>query len=93
MVAAFVGGGSLSLIFPYFLIAIAGQVDPSVSVISSSLILSVGPNFGSFVSPMILTNLSNALFGPVVAARFLLAAVAAIVLAAVLLLLQLRKKG
>ena len=93
MVAAFVGGGSLSLIFPYFLIAIAGQVAPSVSVISSSLILSVGPNFGSFVSPMILTNLSNALFGPVVAARFLLAAVAAIVLAAVLLLLQLRKKG
>ena len=93
MVAAFVGGGSLSLIFPYFLIAIAGQVAPSVSVISSSLILSVGPNFGSFVSPMILTNLSNALFGPVVAARFLMAAVAAIVLAAVLLLLQLRKKG
>ena len=93
MVAAFVGGGSLSLIFPYFLIAIAGPVDPSVSVISSSLILSVGPNFGSFVSPMILTNLSNALFGPMVAARFLLAAVAAIMLAVVLLLLQLRKKG
>lgn len=93
MVGAFIGGGSLSLIFPYFLIAIAGKVDASVSVISSSLILSVGPNFGSFVSPMILTNISNALFGPVVAARFLLAAIAAIVMAVLLFLLQLRKKG
>lgn len=93
MVGAFIGGGSLSLIFPYFLIAIAGKVDASVSVISSSLILSVGPNFGSFVSPMILTNISNALFGPVVAACFLLAAIAAIVMAVLLFLLQLRKKG
>lgn len=93
MIGAFVGGGSLSLIFPYFLIAIAGKVDASVSVISSSLILSVGPNLGSFVSPMILTNLSNAVFGPVVAARFLLAAIAAIVMAVLLFLLQLRKKG
>ena len=93
MVGAFIGGGSLSLIFPYFLIAIAGKVDASVSVISSSLILSVGPNFGSFVSPMILTNISNAVFGPVVAARFLLAAIAAIVMAVLLFLLQLRKKG
>ena len=93
MVGAFIGGGSLSLIFPYFLIAIAGKVDASVSVISSSLILSVGPNFGSFVSPMILTNISNAVFGPVVAARFLLAAIAAIVMAVLLFLLQLKKEG
>lgn len=93
MIAAFVGGGSLSLIFPYFLIAIAGKVDASVSVISSSLILSVGPNLGSFVSPMILTNLSNAVFGPVVAARFLLAAIAAIAMAILLFLLSFRKKG
>ena len=93
MIGAFVGGGSLSLIFPYFLIAIAGQVDASVSVISSSLILSVGPNFGSFVSPMILTNLSDAMFGSVVAARFLLAAIVATVLAALLFLLGIRKKA
>lgn len=88
MIAAFVGGGSLSLIFPYFLVTIAGKVDASVSVIASSLILSVGPNLGSFVSPMILTTLSNAIFGSVVAARFLLAAIAAIVMAILPLLLQ-----
>ena len=49
--AAFVGGGSLSLIFPYFLVTIAGQVNPSASVMASSLIISVGPNLGSFDVP------------------------------------------
>ncbi len=93
MVGALIGGGSLSLIFPYFLVTIAGQVDASISVISSSLILSVGPNFGSFVSPMILTNLSGIIFGGAVANRFLLSAIVATVMAVLLFLLQLRKKG
>lgn len=86
LIAAFVGGGSLSLIFPYFLVTIANRVDPSVSVISSSLIVSVGPNLGSFLSPMILTNLSTLLFGSSVAHRFLLSAILSLLLAAVLLI-------
>lgn len=80
------GGGSLSLIFPYFLVTIANRVDPSISVISSSLIVSVGPNLGSFLSPMILTNLSTPLFGSSVAHRFLLSAILSLLLAAVLLI-------
>lgn len=87
--AAFIGGGSLSLIFPYFVVTIADRVDPSVSVISSSLIVSVAPNFGSFLSPLILTNLSAALFGERVVCRFLLAAILALLLAAVLFLISL----
>lgn len=90
--APFVGGGSLSLIFPYFLVTIAGQVNPSASVMASSLIISVGPNLGSFVSPMILTNLSGLLMGPSVAARFLLAAVLALILAAVLFILNMKRR-
>ena len=50
--AAFVGGGSLSLIFPYFLVTIAGQVNPSASVMASSLIISVGPKLSSFDVPL-----------------------------------------
>ena len=87
------GGGSLSVIFPFFLVTIAGQVDPTVSVMASSLILSVGPNLGSFVSPMILTNLSRLLFGPGVSGRFLLAAILAVSLAGVLFALGLKKRG
>ena len=93
LAAAFVGGGSLSVIFPFFLVTIAGQVDPTVSVMASSLILSVGPNLGSFVSPMILTNLSRLLFGPGVSGRFLLAAILAVSLAGVLFALGLKKRG
>ena len=92
LIAAFIGGGSLSLIFPYFLIAIAGKVDPTISVISTSLILSVAPNFGSFVSPMILTNLSAVIFGGAVSSRFLLAAIAAAVLGVLLAVLARREK-
>lgn len=88
LAAAFVGGGSLSVIFPFFLVTIAGQVDSTSSVMASSLILSVGPNLGSFVSPMILTNLSQFLFGLSVAKRFLLAAGFALILAVALFILH-----
>lgn len=81
MIAAFIGGGSLSMIFPYYLVTIGSQVDPAVSVISSSLILSVGPNLGSFVSPMILSTLS---MGTTAASRFLTAAFLALILGAIL---------
>ena len=84
LIAGFVGGGSLSLIFPYYLVTIADRVDPSVSVISSSLILSVDPNLGSFVSPIVLTGLSDVIFGTVVG-RFRIAAVCCAVMAIVML--------
>ena len=92
MIGAFIGGGSLSLIFPYLLVTIANQVDPSVSVISSSLILSVAPNLGSFVSPMILTGIADAVFGSV-AGRFLLAAICCIVMAILLIVLKRKITG
>ena len=80
LIAGFFGGGSLSVIFPYFLLHIAGRVDPSVSVISSSLILSVGPNLGSFVSPVILTTLAG-FMDDTAGTRFMLASAAALILA------------
>ncbi len=91
LLAAVIGGGSLSFIFPYFLVTIANRVDPSISVISTSLILSVGPNLGSFVSPMILTNLTSLFAGEAAAPRFLLAAVLAVVGAAVLFAVSCRR--
>mgnify|MGYP002519166963 CR=1 FL=1 len=90
MLAAMVGGGSLSLIFPYYVITIADRVDPAASVLSASLIVSIGPNFGSFISPMIITNLAG-LFGASVTDRFLLAGTLA-VLGCVILLARARRK-
>lgn len=91
LLGAFVGGGSLSLIFPFFLVRLGGRVDPSVTVLSTSLILSVGPNLGSFLSPVVLTGLAGLTGADSVAFRFLAAALLALLLAAVLLLLSLRR--
>lgn len=87
LVAAFFGGGSLSVIFPYLLVTAGDKMDPAVSVISTSLIICIGPNLGSFVSPLIITNLASALGFSTVAERFLTAALLALVVA-ILLVIQ-----
>lgn len=83
-IAAFIGGGSLSFIFPFYLMKISGYVAPEVSVISTSLVLSVGPNLGSFLTPMVITNLSGLGGDTSVVFRFFVSASLALV-AAVLL--------
>ena len=87
LIAAFFGGGSLSVIFPYLLVTSGDKMEPAVSVISTSLIICIGPNFGSFVSPVIITNLASALGFSTVAGRFMTAALLAVVVA-VLLVIQ-----
>lgn len=88
MIAAFFGGGSLSMIFPFYLIKIANHVTPETSVISTSLIISVGPNLGSFLSPVVITNLAALTGNEQPSMRFLVAAVVAIVIAVLLLIVD-----
>lgn len=84
LIAAFLGGGSLSVMFPFFLLGIADRVDASASVAATSLVLCVAPNFGSFLSPAIITTLSDWLGNATVAFRFLLSALLAVLLGAVM---------
>lgn len=86
LIAAFFGGGSLSVIFPYLLVTTGDRMDPPVSVISTSLIICIGPNLGSFISPVIITNVSSALGFSTVAGRFMTAALLALLVAALLLI-------
>ena len=90
--AAFIGGGSLSIIFPFFLVSIADHVDPAISVISTSLIISVGPNLGSFLSPMIITNISLLTGNTTVVFRFFVAAVLSLLVACALLMIDIVKR-
>ncbi len=92
MIGAFIGGGSLSIIFPYALLRVGGRVDPAVSVAASAWILSVGPNFGSFLSPLILTNLANGMGRSDCSFRFFLAAVLAVILGLIVFCSHLREK-
>lgn len=88
MIGAFVGGGSLSIIFPYFVVSVGGKVDPSLSVLSTSLILSVAPNFGSFVSPVIVNFITSLVGGATVNERFLVCTVTAVLLAVLIPLVK-----
>ncbi len=92
MLGAFIGGGSLSIIFPYALLRVGGKVDPAVTVTASAWILSVGPNFGSFLSPLILTNLANGMGRSDCAFRFFLAAVLAVILGGIVFGCHLKEK-
>ncbi|MCD8144292.1 MAG: MFS transporter [Oscillospiraceae bacterium] len=82
-IAAAIGGASLTLVFPHFVISLGGYTTPETLVLATSLVISVGPNLGSFVSPLILTNLA-ALFGDTVSLRFLLASILAIIMVIIL---------
>ena len=85
LIAAFVAGGSLSLLFPYLLMTAMKGVDPRVSVISTSVIVAVCPNLGSFVSPVVISGITGSFGGTLIADRFLTAAVIAGVLTILLL--------
>ena len=86
--ASFLAGSTLGFIFPYLVVNIGEKIDASVSVLASSLVISVAPNSGSFVSPLLLTPITKALGGNTVGARFVAAAIAAAVIAAVLFAVQ-----
>jgi MFS family permease len=89
---SFIGGGSLSIFFPYLLVRISEVVVPSNSLLSTSLLITIAPNFGTFLSPIIITNISP-LFGDVsVHFRFLTAAAFAGITAAVMLIANARVK-
>ncbi len=86
--AAFVGGSTLGFVFPFFVVTVGARVDASLSILASSLIISVAPNFGSFLSPLVITPLTGLFGGQTVGARFLLGAILAVLLAIGMILLS-----
>jgi MFS family permease len=84
MVCAFFGGGSLSMVFPYYLLRIGRATTPENSVLATSMIMSVGPNLGSFLSPIIITSLASLIPNAQPSARFLVAAALAVIIGIVI---------
>ncbi|MCD8322329.1 MAG: MFS transporter [Oscillospiraceae bacterium] len=91
-IAAFVGGSTLGFIFPYFVITAGARVDPALSVISSSLIVSIAPNLGSFLSPVLITPLTNLFASGRIAPRFLLGAILAMAITVILIVINIYSK-
>jgi MFS family permease len=63
MVGSFIAGTSMSMITPQCLFSVSNIVDPSNSATATSLIVSIAPGIGGFLSPMIITNITTLLGG------------------------------
>ncbi len=86
----FIAGMSLSLMLPRCVYAVSTLVDTSNSATATVIITSVAPSAGSFLSPIVFTNLTVALAGDSTVFRYLFVAGIALVLGIVITLITLR---
>ena len=93
-IGAFIAGGSMSMIMPQCNFGISNRVTVATSAVGSMLGFSIAPGLGSFLSPVIMTNVTSAIFGPTaIKQRYFFTAGVALVLAIVVsLLVAYRKK-
>lgn len=70
MLGAFITGTSMSLITPQCLFSVSNIVDARSSAAATSLIVSIAPGIGGFLSPLIITNLTTLLGGDSTNFRF-----------------------
>jgi MFS family permease len=70
MLGAFITGMSMSMITPQCLFSVSNIVDASNSSAATSLIVSIAPGIGGFLSPLIITNLTTLLGGDSTNFRF-----------------------
>ena len=85
--AVFIVGTSLSIMLPRCIFMVSTlALDRSTSSTATALISVVAPSAGSFMSPIIITNLTTALFGQSTAARYRFLSFVVLTLAALIAL-------
>jgi MFS family permease len=84
-VSVFIAGASLSLIGPHCVVAVAHCVEARTSALATSLVTGLAPGLGSFLSPVIFTNLTTAIAGESTSFRYQFVALFALACAAVLI--------
>jgi MFS family permease len=92
MLGAFVVGTSMSMITPQCLFAVSNIVDPSNSASATSLIVSIAPGIGGFLSPIIITNLTTLLGGESTNFRFQFAGFMALAVGLIVLAVTSRRQ-
>lgn len=78
-VGALITGMSLSMMLPRCIFSVSTLVDKSTSATATVIASSVAPSLGGFLSPVIYTNVTMALFGPLTVYRYSFVAGAALV--------------
>ena len=87
-ISVFLVGMSLSIMLPRCIFMVSTlAVDPATSATATALVSVVSPSMGSFLSPLIITNLTTALFGESTAARYRFLSFTVVTLAALIALI------
>ena len=69
--AVFIVGLALSIILPRCILMVSNHAtDPATSATATALATIVAPSAGSFISPLIITNITTAIYGASTAARY-----------------------
>lgn len=93
-IGAFLTGSAMSMCMPQCMFSISLYVDEHSSTFANAISSSIAPSLGGFLSPVIFTPLTTALFGEAVSSRYLFLAVVTLVLCALLaVIMTARKKG
>ena len=92
--AVFLVGMSLSVMLPRCIFMVSTYAtDPSTSATATALVSIVAPSTGAFLSPIIITNLTTALFGASTAMRYRFTSFIVLALAIVIAVETTRKGG
>ena len=93
-IGAFLTGSAMSMCMPQCMFSISLYVDEHSSTFANAISSSIAPSLGGFLSPVIFTPLTTALFGEAVSSRYLFLSCVTLVLCILLVVIMTaRKKG
>ena len=93
LIAVFLCGSSLSMFNPWCTYGVSVYSDPSNSAVTSVIISAIAPSAGGFLSPVVFTNVTNAMQTGSTAFRYRFVAIFVIIVAAALFLWNRTHKG
>jgi len=92
-ISVFIVGMSLSIMLPRCIFMVSTLADdPSTSQTATALVSTVAPSTGAFISPIIITNLTTALFGESTSARYRFVSILVLAFALIVAFLTMRGK-
>lgn len=91
-VGVFIAGTSLSMMLPRCTFAVSTLADKSTSALATVIALSIAPSLGGFLSPLIFTNVTTALFGKQTAPRYAFVAVTVLIFGLIVLFVTRRRE-
>lgn len=92
-IGAFLTGSAMSMCMPQCMFSISLYVDEHSSTFANAISSSIAPSLGGFLSPVIFTPLTTALFGEAVSSRYLFLSCVTLVLCVLLVVIMTARKN